>query len=782
MASAFRRRYQGGCGTGLSGWRLVPFAVWFVAGGGALGAQASNGSSGSTRSVHPADSAALNRRAVGAVSAYEQLAYHYISPTHLSFDCKGIVGPTMARLFPGQRPCIAEMCVPQVGRAPCLLGREAPCHGTGSKPPEHPAPVDYAAVSCTSAHSGNQRPDRVEDSSDVVRGRVELFAALDSVAARIPGDRWVAGQLVWYRTFSTEFEDAMAAARSCAAEAAWCLKLRGYVLVRSGHAAEGLAAFDSARTMLSEAARCRLDDVSLLIDNDSVRSRYAALPCGSVERGAFEDRFWWLSAPSWLTPVNDRRAEHYARIVDREVTLDWGGTICADCPAGPLADAVTTPDESVRTGPNTAWVAWRHVYDMQTVKYVDRYGNVAGRGIGYTGCSAMIPLSEARYHFVPDQRIIAAPLQAPADGWDLTAGPAVEPGVLAPWNIPLAPGADVLSETPAPTGTFAEPDGADPDRPGPANPMKGHTGNTPGKCNPLSEPPERYTPAFAEAVYQLREAQWAYFRRGQRAVFMMAVDATSDTIVDRLMHTVDWARPAGARTQLVTFWNLPVSGLPRDSARAAATARGTTASWTAMTPAPWAPMVVGFESQLPPRREAPAVTRPATALLRTRFGVAPPPEPQQRVTLSDIAFYDGALGLPINADAMLPGMLGTTALDSAAARRPLGMYWEVYGIRPGEAASVSVVVTGGPKPGALSRIMHLFGGSGSPSVSASWQDHAPAGGNADSLAGGWPRALVLRLATLPAGRYTATVRVTVPTQQPVSVSRAFSISVSGAEH
>src|SRR2546425_3659332 len=65
--------------------------------------------------------------------------------------------------------------------------------------------------------------------------------------------------------------------------------------------------------------RCRWTDVSLLLDGELAR-RYRRLPCD--QRGAFEERLWWLAQPLYSLPGNDRRTEHLARATMARIEQD----------------------------------------------------------------------------------------------------------------------------------------------------------------------------------------------------------------------------------------------------------------------------------------------------------------------------------------------------------------------------------------------------------------------------------------------------------------------------
>jgi len=368
-----------------------------------------------------------------------------------------------------------------------------------------------------------------------------------------------------------------------------------------------------------------------------------------------------------------------------------------------------------------------------------------------------LPMSSARYHFVPTAAAISTPAQASASAWDLIQGPPVEPGLLAPWNVDPAPGGLVATAA--------------------SNPLSGHTAAAPAACIPLSTPPERFTPAFADRVAQLRAWQVAYFRRGDSARFVMAVDATGDTAITRLVGSTHGAPEQGA---LLAFWGIPSDGLPRDSARGIVQRTDPRGRWLASMGAPWDTMVVGIEMLLPANVEPDDRVR-ASALIRTRLSVAPPSEPVQRVGLSDIALYDASHGAPAGLDgvgSVLPMMLGTTTLESGA-RSPVGLFWEVYGMRPNENCSVTLsVIPEEAGQGLAARVLALFRSSSAP-VHLLWQDQTPAGANADSIARAWARSVSVQLGALPPGRYQIRLTLGVAGQQSVSVVRPLVIVRSG---
>ncbi len=152
-----------------------------------------------------------------------------------------------------------------------------------------------------------------------------MIAALDSAAAQLPGDGWIAGQRVRYLIEAGRPEAALEAARACRAASWWCAALAGLALHTAGEYSGADSAFEAALAEMLSDERCRWTDISLLLDGELYK-RYRRLPC--EERGPFEARFWWLTQPLYALPANDRRTEHFARVtmarIEREARTTYG--------------------------------------------------------------------------------------------------------------------------------------------------------------------------------------------------------------------------------------------------------------------------------------------------------------------------------------------------------------------------------------------------------------------------------------------------------------------------
>ena len=168
-----------------------------------------------------------------------------------------------------------------------------------------------------------------EENAETIRERETLLQRMHSAAALLPGDRWIPGQRVRYLIEAERLDAALGAARECEADSWWCGALQGYVLHVLGKYASAEAAFDSSMAAMSDEQECEWRDISLLLEGKS-RGRYEDLDCD--ERADLERRFWWLSDPLFSVPGNERRTEHYSRVVvarlleesDSPRSIPWG--------------------------------------------------------------------------------------------------------------------------------------------------------------------------------------------------------------------------------------------------------------------------------------------------------------------------------------------------------------------------------------------------------------------------------------------------------------------------
>ncbi|UCD23763.1 MAG: hypothetical protein JSW51_12115 [Gemmatimonadota bacterium] len=168
-----------------------------------------------------------------------------------------------------------------------------------------------------------------EENEETTREREFLLRRLDSAAAALPGDRWIAGQRIRYLLETERNDAALEVAESCGAERWWCKALAGYVRHSAGDYLAAETAFESSLAAMSPDQRCEWRDISLLLKGKT-RGYYEDRDCD--ERRDFENRFWWLSDPLYAVPGNERRTEHHARVVVGKIlessasprSIPWG--------------------------------------------------------------------------------------------------------------------------------------------------------------------------------------------------------------------------------------------------------------------------------------------------------------------------------------------------------------------------------------------------------------------------------------------------------------------------
>ena len=252
------------------------------------------------------------------------------------------------------------------GRCDERIGRFCYWHGDGSDehPPPEPKPIGLA--------------------------RSRLVGVLDSAARLLPGDGWIAGQLVRYLVEDGRAQDALAAARACRATSWWCAALAGFAL----HAARDFAAADSAYRVALDSMpadeRCRWTDVSVLLDGELAR-RYRSLGC--ADREVLAARLWWLAQPLLSVAGNDRRTEHFARI---------------------------TMTRLMRDARTAYGIAWSWDLDELTLRYAwpAWWAREEARP-GQLDPDAGVIGHEAApgFHFIPDAHAVLDPSRARDDDW-----------------------------------------------------------------------------------------------------------------------------------------------------------------------------------------------------------------------------------------------------------------------------------------------------------------------------------------------------------------------------
>lgn len=170
-----------------------------------------------------------------------------------------------------------------------------------------------------------------EEGDNIRRARARLLRDLAQAGSAVPGDEWIIGQRVRYLVEGRD-TSAISVARSCAAGKWWCDALVGYALHVNGDFVGADSAFSLALDGMPPGLRCHWINVSPLLDSE-LRKPYRRLPC--AEREARLGRIWWLADPLLMTPGNERRTEHFSRVLHTALQqearnthgLSWGGDL-----------------------------------------------------------------------------------------------------------------------------------------------------------------------------------------------------------------------------------------------------------------------------------------------------------------------------------------------------------------------------------------------------------------------------------------------------------------------
>ncbi|MDQ2668759.1 MAG: hypothetical protein M3Z05_22585, partial [Gemmatimonadota bacterium] len=165
--------------------------------------------------------------------------------------------------------------------------------------------------------AGTETPPR--EPRSITRARLELIATLDMLSRRAPKDDWINGERVRYMIQAGQDSAAVAAARGCAPLRWRCRVVLAYAFHASQRFGDAAAEFDSALAEMSSAERCRWNDISLLLDDDE-SAPYDRMPCG--QRDSVERHFWELAQPSFAVTGNDRRTEHFSRVLLADLSAD----------------------------------------------------------------------------------------------------------------------------------------------------------------------------------------------------------------------------------------------------------------------------------------------------------------------------------------------------------------------------------------------------------------------------------------------------------------------------
>jgi hypothetical protein len=155
----------------------------------------------------------------------------------------------------------------------------------------------------------------LEEAPRVAGARREVIEAFRRLVTLVPGDTAAAGTLVRYLIEDQRPGEAVAVARTFAwasADPVWSGFLLGLAHHAAGDDTAALAHFGSALDAIDSARRDEIESVAVLLER-AERRFYERLDTG--ERLQYNELIWRLADPLFLTPANERFAEHLARHV-----------------------------------------------------------------------------------------------------------------------------------------------------------------------------------------------------------------------------------------------------------------------------------------------------------------------------------------------------------------------------------------------------------------------------------------------------------------------------------
>jgi hypothetical protein len=169
------------------------------------------------------------------------------------------------------------------------------------------------------------------EGKNIVRARAELLRNLAKASADVPGDDWIMGQRIRYLTEGHD-TSAVSVARSCRATRWWCDALLGLTLHVGGNYGAADSAYAAALNEMPSQTRCHWLNLAPLLDDD-IRGTYKKMTC--EQREAADARIWWVADPLFMTPGNERRTEHFSRVLHTALQQDaantygssWGGDL-----------------------------------------------------------------------------------------------------------------------------------------------------------------------------------------------------------------------------------------------------------------------------------------------------------------------------------------------------------------------------------------------------------------------------------------------------------------------
>ncbi|HTR78240.1 MAG TPA: hypothetical protein VMH39_09025, partial [Gemmatimonadaceae bacterium] len=179
-----------------------------------------------------------------------------------------------------------------------------------------------------------------------------------------------------------------------------------------GEIATADSIFQRTLPLMPAAERCIWTDLGVLLDQAG-RNAYADIPC--EQRDAINTRIWWLATPMFTEAGNERRAEHFARLVDIRLRS-------SDDPAErwdwqPTHGGLAIRDMILRYG----WPAYSYwAGHFEDVDHYTIYLGIRDTAIINAGIFATAEYPITRVHTIPWWYVIADPWHADDGDWTVS--------------------------------------------------------------------------------------------------------------------------------------------------------------------------------------------------------------------------------------------------------------------------------------------------------------------------------------------------------------------------
>ena len=241
---------------------------------------------------------------------------------------------------------------------------------------------------------GEEDKDPPAEAPAVRERRASLITSLDSAARVIPGDPWVAGQLVRYLVEANRFDDALAfTRRGCLAGSAWCAALAGFAAHQAGRFPLADSLFTTSLSAMDSAQRCKWVDISDLLD-DELQDRFKPLDCAA--RAQLARRVLILGAPLYSVATTDLWTEHLARVTRARI---------AEKAASPDGEYWANDERElvIRYG----WPRWYSQAETSPMLTMEFRPSITGHDSGMP------------YYFLPTTRVLDHVAETTPDDWHL---------------------------------------------------------------------------------------------------------------------------------------------------------------------------------------------------------------------------------------------------------------------------------------------------------------------------------------------------------------------------